>query len=377
MGIAEFIEQNHDELLARWEEEVRREVPSARDLESLALRDHLPHIMQDILQALGELGGSEQTRVATKGGAADTHSVQHGRHRASTDGYSTDQILHEYLILRYIIADSVFEANLWDHHSVEAITRVLERGSISAVSAFVKSMEEVQQRLLGTLAHDIRTPLSTARTAMTLLKDEAKDSDSSDELKEMALHGVDRALEMLGGLLDSIVAEAGDGIMLTFEEADFAQEILSACKEARRIYASDVVDYCPDEPLSGIFDPAALRRIFENLMSNAVRHGERSSPVRVRLQSKGDHVSLSVNNRGKPIPEDRREEIFEFLSSTNEDESGGPFGWGIGLSYVKLAVEGHKGRVWVESDPSEGTTFFVEIPRFACRPGKVRTRLMR
>lgn len=378
MDIATFIDENRKELLAQWEKLAREQVPAARRTNALALRDHLPNVLDDIHEALLLLDEEKSSGRAAGSKAFTKHySVQHGRHRAASDGYTVDQVIHEYIILRRVLVDAIFDQNLWNQQAAEAINSVLERGTLHAVAEFVKSMEEVQHRLLGTLAHDIRTPLSVARTALELLKSGDDGFDASGEIKEMAVQAVDRALDMLSGLLDTIVAEAGDGIMLTFEEGDFAQEIRQACEEANRTYNRRVETNCPLDPILGVFDPAALRRIFENLVSNAIRYGSRKDPIKVQLREEGESVVLCVHNRGEPIPEEQRDAIFEFLSPEyRRPEEHGPR-WGLGLAFVKLAAEGHKGSVRLESDRERGTSFFVEIPKFSRKPGRIRTRLVR
>lgn len=376
MDIATFIHQNSKSILNRWEEAAREQMAVARGAQSLALRDHLPHVMEDIQQALSLLPEARDGREAANEAFTMRYSEQHGRHRAATRGYTVDHVLHEYMILRSVVVDEIVAAGLADQRSIEAITHVVELGSLNAVKEFVKSLEEVQHKLLGTLAHDIRTPLGVAQVALMLLKESANDLDDPEEMNEMALQGVQRAQDMLSGLLDTIVAEAGDGIMLSFERGDLAREIGQACKEAKRSYGARIVSRCPDEPVMGVFDPAALRRIFENLVSNAVRYGAQSETVNISFEEEDDRVSLTVSAPGAVVPEECRAELFDF-PSVQRMKSSSEKSWGIGLAFVKLAVEGHEGTVTLESSQEKGTTFCVRFPKSSREPGKVRTSLAR
>ncbi len=380
MDIATLIAKERTAILARWEEIAAETVPAAQSSSRLALRDHLPMLIDDIERALALLPELGDGREAGTRAFSKASSAQHGRQRASTEGYTADQVIHEYVLLRYVFVDTIFKAGLWDHQSIEAITRVLECGALYSVTEFVKSIEEVQQRLLGSLAHDIRTPLSVARMALGMTKTKATDPEYGDpeEIKQIALQGVNRALDLLEGLLDTIVAQAGDGLVLTFEDGDFGHEIAGACAEAKTIYGERRIIVGELGSIHGCFDLATVRRVFENLMSNAVRHGSPRLPIRVELVDEGESVVLSVTNQGPPIPESKREEIFEFLARGEQGNGdGGTRNWGIGLSYVKLAAEGHKGSVWLTSDAENGTTFSVRLRKFARQPGRIRTRLLR
>lgn len=377
MDFITFIEGNRDALLAQWEALCRERVPAASKTEPLALRDHMPIIIGQIEQALAILRDAGDGRAAADSVVSRRASEEHGRHRASTEGYTVGQVLHEYTILREVMTKAACAAGGWEAEKTEAIARVIELGMTTAASEFAKSLDEVQQKLVGTLAHDIRTPLSTVQMALKVAREGEQMLDQSRELLEMAQRSVARAMGMLDGLLDSVVARAGDGFMLTFDDGDFAEEIAKACAEAKRTYASRVVGDCPTEPILGVFDAAALRRIFDNLVSNAVRYGDRQSPVRICLEDQGESVVLSVRNSGEPIDESKREEIFGFLSSTNEKPIDGSRNWGIGLAYVKLAAEGHDGSVAFESDAERGTTFYVEIPKRSRAPGKIRVRMLK
>ncbi len=257
---------------------------------------------------------------------------------------------------------------------IEAVNTVVDLNIMGAVEEFTHALDEVQSTLLGTLAHDIRSPLTVATTALHLLSDENTPKSELKPMQDMAIHSLQRATNLLGGLLDTLAIEAGDGVMMHFEPGDYVKTFSMACRDATQIY--DRIEYeAPEEPLEGVFDPSALSRIIDNLVSNAIRYGAMGKRIRLTMRQDGDSVLLSVNNLGDPIPEEKQEQIFEFVSSDFQSTQS-KNSWSMGLTFVKLAVEAHEGEVGIESDEKEGTTFRIRLPLKAKEPGKERTQLL-
>lgn len=372
--ISIFIAGHAHDIMSTWEAECKRRMPASRDQDSLILRNHLPLILDDIRQALDS---ALQPGCARRAGAqafVAQHSQIHGRQRATISGYSAEQVIHEYFLLKNVINDFITDANLWQRESMEAINEVIDLNIMKSVTEFHKAIEKIREQVLGTLAHDIRNPLSVAATALYVTNEDENVSDTNARMNRLALQSVQRALDMLSGLLDTIAIEAGDGISMNFEQADFAKCVRKAATEAQQTYRQ-VTFNIPDNDVAGVFDPAAIRRIIENLTSNAIRYGDVDKDVQVTLQDEGDMVQLSVHNEGKPIAQDKQGDIFKFVSSAyNHTERDGN-SWSMGLTFVKMATEAHQGELSLVSNETEGTTFTIRLPKFANEPGKFRMSL--
>ena len=373
-----MLEESTELVFERWEKAVRERVKAARETEAMALRDHLPLIYGEILDAtrlLAKEGG--RGREVAKTFLGNPAHQEHGRLRASIKGYSVESLIQEYYILEEVICDRLDEKQMWNREIAETIHYLVQQSVTTTAEIFSEALELMQQRMLGTLVHDIRTPLAAATMAGELLKEGKVEGSARDQLDGISRESVARALEMLSGLLDTVMTEAGDGLMMDFREADFTEEFENAIKEARAIYGSQIAAEIPGEAIQGVFDPAALRRIMENLISNAVRYGTAKNPVTLTLKDQGKDVSISVHNTGNPIARTRREKIFEFFSSRSTREANkAKDSWGIGLSFIRLAVDGHGGGVTLHSDAEEGTTFEVTLSKTGNKAGKVRTRLI-
>ncbi len=109
-------------------------------------------------------------------------------------------------------------------------------------------------------------------------------------------------------------------------------------------------------------DEDALRRVVENLASNAAKYSPPHTPIDVTLARTEHGVSLRVRNEGIPIPEDQLQTIFEPFERAHTGTLSGAEGWGLGLPLVRGFVEAHGGTVTVTSTLAEGTCFAVSLP---------------
>ncbi|MGE5597880.1 MAG: sensor histidine kinase, partial [Bacteroidota bacterium] len=103
---------------------------------------------------------------------------------------------------------------------------------------------------------------------------------------------------------------------------------------------------------------AWLQRAIANLLDNAFKYGPENGPVRVTVAHRDGSVTVAVADRGPGIPREARDRIWECYRRLGQRQPG----TGLGLALVKRAIEAAGGRVWVESEPGEGSTFYLEVP---------------
>ena len=106
-------------------------------------------------------------------------------------------------------------------------------------------------------------------------------------------------------------------------------------------------------------DGVRLAQVFENLFTNAVKYAP-SSPIIVLLNQVGESMLVSFIDRGPGIPKESLPFIFERFYRVRSDKS--VTGTGLGLYICKQIIDAHRGKIWAESLPGQGTTFFIELP---------------
>jgi two-component system sensor histidine kinase KdpD len=110
-------------------------------------------------------------------------------------------------------------------------------------------------------------------------------------------------------------------------------------------------------PIQG--DGVRLAQVFENLFTNAIKYAP-GAPTTVLLEQIGEKVIISFVDRGPGIPKESLPFIFERFYRVRSEKS--VTGTGLGLYICKQIIEAHRGKIWAESTPGQGTTFFIELP---------------
>ncbi|WP_026913864.1 histidine kinase dimerization/phospho-acceptor domain-containing protein [Christiangramia portivictoriae] len=135
---------------------------------------------------------------------------------------------------------------------------------LKSLQAFTKSIQEMQNKLIATLAHDIRNPLSAARLGIEMLNKDHTDENRAKRVHKITMNSVNKAIQMLEGLLDSITVKAGEGMMLTFSEVNLYEDLETIYQEVRDIYSEEIVFICEDKDLTGVYDSVAVRQMMGN-----------------------------------------------------------------------------------------------------------------
>ena len=189
----------------------------------------------------------------------------------------------------------------------------------------------------------------------------------------MATSSLNYSLKLIEGLLDAISVEAGEGITLNFEKANIYKDIEWVIEEAKMIFTPEIILTSNSSSIIGVFDGTAIRRMLENLVTNAVKYGDQTHPIQVNVHEFENSFNLTVHNKGIPIPEEKQAEIFNYLEQSKSYNGDGIRSWGIGLSLVKAVTEAHGGEVELTSTKKQGTTFKIKIEKYKNKPGKVKS----
>jgi signal transduction histidine kinase len=232
----------------------------------------------------------------------------------------------------------------------------------------------MQEKLIGTLAHDIRNPLAAAQLSLEMMEQD-KTGKWAKKTRIAAQRGVKKAISLIEGLMDGITIQAGEGMMLNFENTDLLKDIKWVHAESKEVYTNDINLDCKVEKIEGIFDSTAIKRLLENLIGNAVKYGNKKKPITISVIDEKEAVEIKVHNYGKPIPETKQKQIFKFMNSAEKDKNSVLGSWGMGLTLTQIVAEAHGGDINLISDEKTGTTFIVNLIKQFNEPGKRRAKL--
>jgi len=372
--IAQLLTDKHQEIINIWAKDVLKDVSAAKDANRIALHDHIPNILDDVIDIINRHDNVDNYVNDDRIDQIVANSEEHGRHRATSSNYTVDQIIHEYMIFNNVIIRMVNENGIYDQAGLHLIKCCIDNAILHSVASFSESIQEMQNKLVGTLAHDIRNPLAAARMAIEMLNYDAG-AERFDRVKKMTYSSVNKAIDLVEGLLDSISVKAGEGIMLSYSDVNIFKELKTVYEEACEVFSEEIIFNCENEALNGVFDPTALRRLLENLISNAVKYGHSEKPITIAIKDDEDWLNISVHNFGEPIPKEKQKEIFNFLEHGKQHRANKMQSYGIGLTFVKMVTEAHNGNVNLKSEEGFGTEFTVKIHKKSTQPGKKRTQL--
>jgi signal transduction histidine kinase len=230
-----------------------------------------------------------------------------------------------------------------------------------------RSALEAQERILGIVGHDLRTPLSAIQAGATLLSRQTLPPAEARTLARI-LSSSRRMAHMIRDLLDFTRVRDAGGIPLVPRATDLREVCRPVVEEAMLRHGAGSVELECEGDLAGAWDPDRLQQALANLVSNALQHAPAGSPVRVRASRERTSVRVDVENDGPPIPPDALRAIFEPFRRGDVRHADAD-GLGLGLFIVRTIVEAHGGQVEVASGPARPTTFTVRLPcEGVCRP---------
>lgn len=371
---AEVVRQKVDHITGLWRETVEKEIAGIAGTERLLLLNILPELLEDFAQVLERSEDEKLSLAPKKVEEIIENSIGHGRHRATTANFTAKKIIKEHRILHQILIVVLKSESAYNEETGITLSLIVEASMEYSIDSFSQSMQDMREKLIATLAHDIRNPMAAANLGLNSMQ-YGNGEAQFNKIKKIAGRNLRRSIKLVEDLLDTVTVKAGEGMSLEFSSCNFDEEIKLVFEEASQSYSREFELVCEENGITGVFDPTAVRRVVENLITNAVKYGAPESPITVSVENELKRVILKVHNLGNSIGHQDRKDIFNFLSHSEKDTHGELKSWGIGLSFVKMAAEAHGGHVDLESDDEKGTTFSVVFLKNANEPGRKRAIL--
>jgi two-component system phosphate regulon sensor histidine kinase PhoR len=223
--------------------------------------------------------------------------------------------------------------------------------------------ERMRTALVSTVSHELRSPLTAIKGYVDSLLDGGPwDEETQREFLQIIAASADKLAALVDNLLDAAKLEAG--VLRMEMEPVRVERIAQQVLEHRRRLVPDHalrLEVQPNLPLAEA-DPVRVEQVLANLVDNAIKYSPDGGAVTVRIQG-GDDITVRVSDQGIGITPEDAERLFERFFRVENGLARSTKGVGLGLYICKSLVEGHSGRIWVESEPGKGSTFAFTLPR--------------
>lgn len=337
-------------VLQQWSQCVKEKIPEAESLAEKVLTNALPRFFDEIVKALKT---GKPYLIETPGISSIS---SHGRDRANSTSYGPKEVLQELQLFRQTLFEVADANNVDLHHQHRAIiARSIDTAAQEAINTFTVAHREIGETFIACLSHDLRNPLNVANVAAQLIQLKSDDERVLVLAKRIRdkLSNID---EMIQTLLDTAVLNGRKKLRLkiiSFNMKLLTDEVSADMSSPEQPIIST------GEPIVGFWCLSSMKRVIENLLSNAKKYGDSKELIEVHIEKYGDAINLKVHNKGPAIP---KEELTRLFGTFHRIEDVDVKGWGLGLPFVQLVAESHGGRAFVESTPVDGTTFTVQLP---------------
>jgi signal transduction histidine kinase len=259
------------------------------------------------------------------------------------------------------------EEEMMQHLAEEAERRMAERiKALEQERAQFEEMDRMKSEFVATMSHELRTPLTAIHGYSDLLLHQAVGPLTEEQLRflETIKNTAQRMSALVNDMLDISRIE-GARVRLSLESVS-VEEHLNRVTESvvRQAEARDLslrLDVNPDLPAVRA-DPARLDQILYNLVSNAIKYTAQGGKITLSAGVYDEEVQVSVRDTGIGISREDQERVFERFFQVDQPGVWGQPGTGLGLTIARSLVEMHGGRIWVESEPDKGSTFFFTLP---------------
>jgi signal transduction histidine kinase len=232
----------------------------------------------------------------------------------------------------------------------------------SAAGGSVDDVDDVDAALRDVALHNLRTPLSVAEGAVTLLRDHG--DRLTPEQRADLFASIDSAHQRIRQMAESALADRygpsdGEARPADVKPRDIVDSVIVDLRDAGPVHLLGVVDDAVPSSFAG--NPRTVRDALENLVTNAIKFTPEGGTISVLARSHGREVSFSVSDTGCGVPANELDHVFDkYWQGTASERRG----LGVGLFISRAIVEAHGGRMWASSLTGKGSTFCFTLPTY-------------
>ena len=258
--------------------------------------------------------------------------------------------------------------DITERHRIEEELRQA-RDQLSQQYDQLHELEALRDSLTHMIVHDLRSPLTAIITSLQLLQMDVEAlSEESEQDVATALRSANQLAQMINGVLDVSKMEAGK-MKLDIRAHDLVGTSRAALDSLGGLMIDRDVVVEAEGEVQAAYDETLVTRVVTNLVANALRFTPSDASVRVVVRRGEDgSARVEVRDTGAGIPAEYHERIFEKFGSVEQGGRQEKLSTGLGLTFCKMAVEAHGGRIGVVSQVDEGSTFWFELPVYGGGP---------
>jgi len=230
----------------------------------------------------------------------------------------------------------------------------------------LRALEQYKDDLTHMLVHDLRTPLTSILSGLMTMESMGELNELQQEMLTMGIQGGQALLGMINDLLDISKMEDGS-LKLALEPLEPGALAAAALQQVQALAAERGLTLAgevePDLPVISA-DRDKVGRTLVNLLGNACKFTPDGGTITLAMRALPLEKALrfSVSDTGEGIPQEAFERIFEKFGQVETRKAGHKYSTGLGLTFCKMIVELHGGRIWVESELGQGSTFSFTLP---------------
>jgi K+-sensing histidine kinase KdpD len=249
-------------------------------------------------------------------------------------------------------------------HSTAVAIQNIVLMEAAAEAQVLRELDRLRSELVSNVSHELRTPLGLIKVFSTTLLSEDVQLDREVELE--CLRNIEDEADRLERIVDNLLDLSrvqSEYLELSKQSTDLGQ-LARNVAEAMAVHLTghDLVFDLPERPLTALVDARRMEQVLRNLLSNASKYAPAGGTITIHGSRNRYQVLVGVSDEGIGISPEHLESIFERFFRVDNEVTRQVSGAGLGLAVCQGIVKAHGGRIWAESTPGAGSTFYFSLP---------------